>query len=49
MLPPPPSLRRQAHIQVPSIYADMRPDLRSVGRMTGAVAVAYLLIGLLYR
>jgi len=41
-------LSLQSHIQVPSIYADMRSDLRSVGRMMGAVVVAYALIVVLY-
>jgi amino acid permease len=41
-------LSLQAHIQIPSIYADMRPSLRSVNAMTAAAAAAYALIAALY-
>jgi len=41
-------LSLQCHIQVPSIYADLRPELKSVKLMTAAVATAYLLCFVLY-
>eukprot|EP00947_MAST-08B_sp_MAST-8B-sp1_P003696 g3696.t1 len=34
-------LSLQCHIQIPIIYADLRPDLRSVRRMSGVAVVAY--------
>merc|ERR1712166_1191700 len=41
-------LSLQCHIQVPSIYADLKPELKSVRRMVGAASAAYVLMGLLY-